>query len=170
MAKIILIGTSHSYQVRDSEADLNALEQFQQLLLGLCSQHKVRAIGEEMNEEALAESGAVGSVAQEVAIHLNIQHQFSDPSLRMRDKLGIRQENNIRAFGFIEKKTEAQMQAELNRSHSMRELYWLERLNSLNLSPVIFICGADHTKRFSALVRNCGIDVIVAFSDWKPSS
>lgn len=170
MTKIIVIGTSHSYQVRDRKADMNALGQFKQLLFSLCSQYTVNAIGEEMNEEALEESGAVGSVAHAVAIHLNLQHQFSDPPLRVRQELGIRQENNIRAFGFIENKTEAQMQAEINNSHAIREQYWLDRLKSLKLSPLLFICGADHSETFSALVRNSGIAVIIPFSDWKASS
>lgn len=169
MNKIILVGTSHIYQICDGETDENAIEQFQQLLFRLCSHYVVKAIAEEMNQEALTESGAFKSVAQRVTDELNLAHQFSDPLRSVRQQLVIRQEHDIRAFAFINGRTKQQIESEIKNSHAIRERYWLDQLRSLNLWPLIFICGADHTESFSALLRDSGIEVIVPFPDWEPT-
>jgi hypothetical protein len=148
MKKVVLIGTSHPYQIWDGTTDPTSINQFRHLLSGLCSQYEIETIAKEMNPEALAESGASESVAQRVASEFNIQHQFSDPTRAVRQQLGILQENDIRAHGFINNLTEQQIQSQITNSHLTREQYWLDKLGSLALWPVIVICGADHTESF----------------------
>ncbi len=165
---VVLIGTSHEYQGWHGGNELNPSAHLKTLLLRLCAQYRTAAIAEEMTVEALGENGVLKSVAQVVADELGIAHQFSDPPQSMRQKLGVRQENAIRAFGFFQNRTEAQIQSDLRESHAVREQYWLGQLRSLDLWPVVFICGAEHTEPFARLLRAEGLEVIIAFPDWKP--
>lgn len=57
MAKLVLVGTSHTYQTRGRGVDATEVDQFEQLLISLISEHKVKGIAEEMNRAALAECG-----------------------------------------------------------------------------------------------------------------
>ena len=64
MAKIVLIGTSHKYQICGQDDE--AIKQFQDLLISLCSEHGATAIAEEMNQAALAGKGAFNAIANTV--------------------------------------------------------------------------------------------------------
>jgi hypothetical protein len=165
MAKIVLIGTSHKYQTCGDNAD--AIEQFRQLLISLCFEHGATAIAEEMNQAALAERGASESIACVVATDLKLNHQLSDPLPELRGQLGIRGENDIRSCGFINDWSQEQIENEVRKSHEIREQYWLNQLQILNSWPLLFVCGANHTEPFSALLRSNGFKVIVPFADWE---
>jgi hypothetical protein len=167
MAKIVLIGTSHKYQTGSDKAE--AIEQFRHLLISLCSEHGVTAIAEEMNQAALAEVGVSKSIACVVAAELKLEHQLSDPLPEVREKLGIRAENDIRAQGICSNWTQEQFEAKVRKSHEIREKYWLDQLRILNSWPLLFVCGANHIEPFSALLRSNGFEVIVPFTDWKPN-
>jgi len=169
MVKVILIGTSHQYQTCSKKIDADSIEQFRQLLITLCSQYKAQAIAEEMNPDALAERGVTKSVACEVAAELDLKHQLSDPSLELRTQLGIRTENEIRAQGSINNWTQHQIEIKIQKSHSIREQYWLDQLRLLDSWPLLFICGANHCKAFSVLLRDCEFEVAVPSQDWEPN-
>ncbi len=164
--RVILIGTSHEYQTRHADSNLEKIEQFKNMLLEQCSANAVRLIAEEMHEEALAEN-ASKSVPQEVAIKLNIQHDFSEMSLKERAEAGVIYNIDVTAWRM--KWTEQEKMLKGRNSHAIREKYWLNKLRSLDLWPAIFICGADHTEFFRTLLCEEGIEVVDTFSDWVPS-
>lgn len=122
-----------------------------------------------MNQAALAERGASESIACVVAAELKLEHQLSDPSPEVRKQLGIRTENDIRAHGFLNNWTPEQIETEVRKSHKIREQYWLNQLRILNSWPLLFVCGANHSEPFSALLRSNGLEVIVPFADWEPN-
>lgn len=155
---IIIVGTSHTIQVSDLE-----LKPF---LESLCQEFKVHAVAEEMNEEALAEKHCTASIPMQVASELQIPHRFCDPNMTERVKLGIRQENDIRISAFPCTLAEPEVAACLAESHAKRERYWLEQLRSLNLWPVLFVCGADHVASFCHLLKQEDIVVHIAAEDW----
>jgi hypothetical protein len=168
MAKVILIGTSHKYQVFDKKADTNPIEKFRQLLIALCSKHMVQAIAEEMSPAGLAERGATKSVGFEVATGLNLKHQLSDPSPAVRMQLGICSEIEIQLKGFLNNWTQEQIKTKIQKSHSIREQYWLDQLRLFDTWPLLFVCGANHCKAFSTLLCDCELEVVVPFPDWEP--
>jgi hypothetical protein len=104
-----------------------------------------------------------------VAKELNLRHQFSDPSRSVRRQLGVLQENDIRAIAFVKGWTGQQVVSQIGESHAIREQYWFDQLHLLDLFPLLFVCGANHTKSFSALLSDKGVEVVVPFSDWTPA-
>ncbi|SRR6266446_3218247 len=158
----IVVGTSHTLQRTSME-----LKAF---LEDLCREFKIRAVAEEMSEEALSQHGGVASIPMQVARALATSHKLCDPNNAERAKLGIRQETDIRVQAFPSTLPESEVMAALADSNAKREQFWLEQLQNLNVWPVLFICGADHVVSFSQLLRCHGIATHVAAEDWASNS
>lgn len=169
MSKVILLGTSHTFQIRNSDAQEWVSEQFRQLLISLCIEHKANGIAEEMNEVALLEHNASTTIAKTVALELRIGHQLSDPPPNIRKSLGIQSENYIRAIGHLKKLSNDDIEAEILRAYRIRESYWLSQLQIFNSYPVVFICGANHVESFTSILLGNSCEVIVAAPDWEPN-
>jgi hypothetical protein len=103
--KVILIGTAHRYQ-ESGKPGANELKAFAQTC---CGKVGIRAIGEEMSEEALKEKNVPSSVGADLARTLEIPHRFCDPDRHQRARIGISQENNIRAHGYQQNWSEDKM-------------------------------------------------------------
>lgn len=163
-AKIIVVGTSHTIQIADPE-----LKPF---LETLCREFNVLAVAEEMNEEALAEKDCTASIPMQIASALQMPHRFCDPNRTEREKLEIRQENQIRTQAWLSNSTlsESEIAARVTESHVKRERYWLEQLHSLNVWPILFICGANHVASFCKLLKQQSIAAHVAAEDWGSSN
>lgn len=157
-AMVIVVGTSHTIQTTDLA--------FQPFLESLCRQFDIRAVAEELNKEALDERSCTASIPMQVASVLQIPHRFCDPNRMERAKLGIQQENDIRISAFPSTLPESEVARRVAESHKKREGYWLEQLRSLNLWPVLFVCGADHVASFCNLPNYEGIIPHVAAEDW----
>jgi len=157
---VIVVGTSHTIQIADPE-----LKQF---LESLCREFNVHAVAEEMSEEALAEKDCAASIPMQVASALQMPHRFCDPNRVERAKLAIRQVNEIRAQAWLSNSTlsESEIAERVMESYAKRERYWLEQLRSLNVWPVLFICGADHVASFCNLLKQNSIAAQVAAEDW----
>lgn len=157
---VIVVGTSHTIQTANLE--------LMPFLENLCRKFKVRAVAEEMSEEALAEKSCAASIPMQVASVLRLPHRFCDPNKVERAKLEIRQENDIRLEAFLSNSTmsESEIAACVAESHAKRERYWLEQLRSLNAWPVLFICGANHVASFCQLLTQQGIIAHVAAEGW----
>ncbi len=157
---VIVVGTSHTIQTADLDLKL--------FLERLCREFKVRAVAEEMSEEALAEKSCAASIPMQVASALRVPHRFCDPNRVERAKLEIRQENDIRVEAFLSNSTlsESEIAACIAESHAKRERYWLEQLRGLSVWPVLFICGANHVASFCQLLKQQGIVAHVAAEDW----
>jgi hypothetical protein len=159
-AKIIVVGTSHTIQIADP-----ALKPF---LERLCRDFNIRAMAEEMNEEALAETNCTSSIPMQIASALKMPHMFCDPNRTERAKLGIHQENEFRIQAWLSSSTlsDSELAARVTESYAMRERYWLEQLRELKVWPVLFICGADHVSSFCELLKQQSIAAHVAAEDW----
>ena len=155
---VIVVGTSHTIQTTDLT--------LQPYLESLVQKFNIRAVAEEMNEMALAERNCTESIPRQVASVLQIPHRFCDPNRAERVQLGILQENDIRISAFPSSLPEAEVAKRVAESHAKRERYWLEQLRSLNLWPVLFVCGADHVTSFRQLLTAEGVAVHIAAEDW----
>lgn len=157
---IIIVGTSHAIQIADP-----ALQPF---LESLCREYNVRAMAEEMSEEALAQNRCAASIPMQVASVLALPHKLCDPNNAERAKLEIYQVSEIRMWNSISNSalSESEIAARLKESYEKRERYWLERLRCLNVWPVLFICGSDHVASFCKLLEVQSIAAYVVAKDW----
>jgi hypothetical protein len=172
MRQIVLIGTSHPSQ-KPKSADSASFGPFVE---NICSQYCIAAIGEEMNEDALAENGEAQSVCHQIALSRGFAHRYCDPDRMQRAAMGILQENDVKLKAWKEqwpergRKREARIKRELRASDAARERYWLERLIELDTWPALLVCGANHVRYFCDLAEKQGFEVRVAADDWEPNS
>ena len=174
MRTVVLVGTAHKFQLPSHGSCVEGIDKFRHAVRELCNRHNVLAISEEMSVGALQENGVSESVAQQICADFHLCHQFSDPTLEERWKLGIRQDNDIRASHFFDKWTNEQIEADVlargsAASDPIREKYWLHRIQELDKWPALFICGANHFIAFKALLIDAGIEVIEGYRDWEPT-
>lgn len=168
MSDIYLIGTRHQFQVPKPDTPPPQVEAFKKLLQDVVRTRGIRVIAEEMNLEKLQSMGAIITTCKEIADTLNLAHCYCEPDKKAQEKLGIISiDQSVYASNrFLQNIPKAQIDAELRASDQKREQEWLKKLRGLNLTPVLFICGANHAKRFVDLVRHNGFSVIVLHLDW----
>lgn len=169
-----VVGTSHKYQKANREVSAEAVSAFKSHLINLCTKHSVNQISEEFNLEALKEQGLSSSVAEQVAGDLNIKHQYADPDRSQRRRLGIRQENDIRAENFMDglegEALEKHIDERMTEYYRIREGYWCDMIESTGIWPTLFICGANHFDSFCELLALRGVTVMKEDSDWELTS
>ncbi len=164
---VLLIGTNdHEYQRPPTGSCGHGAAQFRALVVATCQQEGVQAIAEEMSVEALEQHGVHQSICQQVADTLHLAHQYCDPSSQEREALGVVGDGDIKMKGFFANWDPQQVEAAIRKSYAIRERYWLEHLLQLDTWPVLFICGANHTAAFRALLQANGIVVHVLFTRW----
>jgi hypothetical protein len=165
MKSVVLIGTSHKYQLPGNPAE----QEFRNLLEQTCKAHEVRAIAEEMSVEALAQKGASQSLCEQIANAKSIAHRYCDPNNEQRQALGIGQEydiSNIKYKAFFNDWDSDRLEQEIRATHAIRERHWLNQLLDLNCWPVLFVCGANHIKSFCNELEANGLHADVVARDW----
>jgi len=98
-----LIGTQHDLQVGEASQPRADVAAFEAVLLGACSEYGIRAVAEEMSEEAVRDRGQQESIALRVARQLGLAHRYCDPETPARDRLGIREESALHLDAFSER-------------------------------------------------------------------
>ena len=126
----------------------------------------MRAIAEEMNGEALAEKCVAASLGMLLAKKRALPHRMVDPDKAVRAALGISQENDVRISAWNRSLSRAETEAQVQAEYGKRERYWLEQLQDLDTWPVLFICGANHVRSFSALLTDRSIENSIEADDW----
>jgi hypothetical protein len=151
MRKVVLLGTNHRYQMFGelSPVTPTQFEEFIAMVRDVIARNGIRSIGEEMNKESLKKHFCRGeSFTYQVAQELGIEHRYCDPDSATRKSLSI---------------------PEGEEGWPKREQYWLERLQTFNEFPAMFIMGARHFKSFRNLLRQSGFEAIEVERDWVPS-
>jgi hypothetical protein len=164
--RVVIVGTSHSYQIPPTSPVAN---EFRAFLGENCNTHLVRAIAEEMSQEALANWDVTSSLCHELAIATGVLHRYCDLDKAPRSAAGVRHVHDIKADGFINGRSTEKIEQEIRASHSIRERHWLTELLHLNNWPVLFICGAEHVLPFQQLLQENGLSAEVAAHDWAPN-
>lgn len=169
---VVIVGTSHSFQLATAGALASAGAELQDFLADLCRAHQIRAVAEEMGEESLGERGSAASVPMRVAQASNLAHAFCDPGTAERARLGICESYAVLQWREMSKKgsTPETIAAGIRADHAKREAIWLERLGALDRWPTLFVCGADHVAEFQALLEREGMRAVVAAHDWEPKA
>ena len=172
MRTVVLVGTDHKFQRPVNGPKTDGIERFQATLRELCLRHKVQAIAEEMNLQALQDHKVTESIPYQLCGELKLLHQYSDPSREERKFLGIRSDQDIELQGLRENWPRKKIDTVIRKcgdvvSDRIREKEWLRRIQKLEAWPLLFVCGADHFAQFSTLLRMAGLTVVEAYKDWE---
>ena len=108
-------------------------------------------------------------IETELAKERPIKHILCDPDKEDRAKLGISTNGYIK--NVMSGCPQDLIDSRIRREDSIREKFWLSRLDSLGESewPVLFICGANHVEPFSKLLEENHLNVNLRNRYWKPS-
>jgi hypothetical protein len=170
MKKAVIVGTTHDIQEGNSQQG-----DFESYLIELVQKYGVEAIAEEIGEDADF------VVAKIVCQQLYIAYKIIDPNPKEYDELGIKPLHHIEGeimfkhdLGAPPKADNGKPSDALNEfesrkreeHHSIREKEWLKRTLSLDIWPVLVICGSAHVEHFSRLLSNNGIGATIAVSNW----
>jgi hypothetical protein len=162
MKSVVLIGTSHKYQLPGNPTE----QEFRECLAQICEAFEVQAVAEEMSVEALAQKRASQSLCEQIANAKGIGHRYCDPNNEQRQTLHIRQEQDIRFEAFLNDWDNDRLEQEIRAAHAIREHHWLDKLLDLNCWPVLFVCGANHLKSFCGVLDANGLRAHVVTWDW----
>ena len=164
--RVFVLGTDHRFQRRSNEFTELQHRQFALYVLTTAKDSGIAALAEENNLQALEEACIAESTVQAIARKIGLKHRHCDPDRRTRYELGICQENDIRVSIFPNELPEADIQQKVQESMRARERYWLSQILELNMWPVLFICGADHSLPFLDLLREEDLDAVLVAKDW----
>lgn len=171
----MLLGTNHSIQL-----GLNAPDEFRIVLINECEKNKVRVIAEEIGEYEV-------TIASMLAAQLQLTYLNADPGLQERMVRGIPINIPLEIMSQYDKKYPiimmwprdpnkdnlpeevwAEYTRRNNHAFRMREKVWLEKIDSLDKWPLLFICGTDHFDPFSKLLKSSNYEVVETYKNWNP--
>lgn len=140
---VLLVGVDHIIQHGGYMFPKKALviARFQEHLRVQFRSRGVSLLAEEFNDFLLSMNHTDVSTVRSVALELNIEHRFCDPTPAQRAGLGIE-------------------------SDSDRERYWLERIRDALNGTLLFVCGDDHVDAFSQLLQETGAKTEVVSRGW----
>jgi len=173
---IYLIGVKHEYQYEDYSS--GSIE-FHSLLRRLANDKCIDLIAEELSEEAISlrrevlRREALGSVARNVATKLRIKHLFCDPDSSQRQRLGIKNRDQIReelGYGRVLTLDQSEEVEAIERMYwPKREAYWLDRILEEDFERCIFILGAEHVETFCRSLDRVQVEYEIVAKNWHPS-
>lgn len=165
MKRVVLIGTSHTFQRPQS----SGAGEFLSFIRHTCDAFNIQAIGEEMSIEGLQKHDETQSICERYAAIKKIPHRYCDPDNSQRKLLSVKDGGDIKRDGFYGSWSRKKIEREIRKSYTIREQFWFDRLIELNTRPLVFVRGANHVRPFSSLLRSNGFKVHTAAQDWEPS-
>ena len=174
MNHVGLVGLDdHKFQVDDGQSSPKEIASFRNLIRKVCKDFRAQAIAEEFFEERVKQRKKEESVCLEETRSLKLHHRYCDPDTLKRKRCGIRDRDVVYQELWVEcgdrDPPEERKQAAYRKEDEKRERCWLKKLRSLNVWPVVFVCGASHVEWFRQLLESDGLTCKVIISRW-PSS
>lgn len=166
---IVIIGTGHRLQAGHSAYSVDQHKKFRELLEQTCEKYAVKLIAEEMTADVLlSDYGTTETNGQQVAKRKKgIEHRFIDLSPKERSKFGI-DRYSLHQTGKSASLSAPQLAALTRFAGELRECIWLTRILTINLWPVLLVCGADHGPRVEHLFNSVGKLAILEVNDYEP--
>lgn len=171
MKHVGLVGLDDDkFQVDDGQRTSQEIERFRSLLRTVCKRFRAQAIAEEFCEEWVKQRKRKESVCLQEARSLKLHHRYCDPDTLERQQLGIRDRADVQHELQLERSEQNVpkeiLHAAYRKEDEKREHCWLEELRSLNVWPVVFVCGAYHVEWFRQLLESEGLSCEVIVSRW----
>ncbi len=169
--QLYIVGTHHKHQLGPCSAfdprgqSCDALAAY---LKRLCHKLGIKTVAEEMCSDARQKWNILQTIPQSVAHDLGISHADCGPTEDQRDALGIRNENLVMMDGQMHEESDATIQQYIRAEYDKREVEWFRRLAKLPHEPVLFVCGAAHSKSFADKTKERGWHTVTITEDWTP--
>jgi hypothetical protein len=149
---IHIIGTAHArtqfwsdaiQRCQSLDACAATVERFETYVRETAISLRAKVIAEENSEHAVVQLEGGASVAKKVAEELRAHHVYCDPDPSERQALNIQTDED-------------------------RETIWMHRIHpfSPNEISIAFICGANHSRTFRALLERNGLQAQIYCQDW----
>lgn len=155
MKKVVLIGTSHLTQWDLERSD------FSDYVISTAKEHGICAIAEEIDGKP--------TVVQRAAKELKLAYVNIEPNAEERVALGIYSNLSVIEMDiFMEfedhesPKALEELERRTQEGLRLREQEWLNRIEKLNVFPVLVVCGANHVSPFMHLLKKHGYSVEIA--------
>ena len=154
------LGTNHSIQQNIILGD-----EFNALVRHLIQKYSILAVSEEIRPTDY-------SIAKQIANELDISHLIIEPTLEEKKELGIDDPGRIEMelmMGsvepgeqntFLSEEQLLELGQRTQETYRQREEEWLRRIKSLNIWPVLVICGAAHYEPFIEKLTQEGVNVV----------
>lgn len=167
MRTVVLLGTSHPLQCGTQETTPH--DALDRLLRGLCAEHGIQVIAEEIDLEGLTLYGVTETVGARVCQAIGIESAYCDAGSAERIEI----KRQLPPLPPIDpalpsgERLALQLDAESEQLGDAREDFWIEKILQLNRWPLLFICGANHFNALRAKLVQRGIFVVNGPADWK---
>jgi len=162
---IFIIGIRHTKQVGELK-ESSYISILKSCLLDLINKESIKTIAEEFSLQIQNRDGQ--TPAQEIAIEKKLKYIFADPDAKEREILGIKLRSDTAKNLGIDINDPSTTEEELNKVNlahrsidELREKEWLRRIQDNAKTPLIFICGINHAKTFSELLKQQGYEACI---------
>lgn len=172
---LYIIGTHHWTQCIYNTDKMNRMcrvEEFAAYLRNEATRLRIKALAEELSEEAIAKYHGVDSNARRVARDLGITHILCDLDSDQRKALGIPStEEIIEKIGYgahdgLDPEATRLLNEEEQKYWEIREEYWFNCISDRLQDMVLFVCGERHIRRLENLVVQHGHQAQVLIENW----
>lgn len=168
---IYILGTDHSNQYIDINGHFEKSEMYVKVL-EMLEVNKIEVIAEELSEDAISLHNKKDSLLRSLACKYNIPHLFVDMTEAQRVALGYNRMKEEYIKDRIDKNSELKrgnFSISSRREYQelqefifpIRENFWYEMLNDVLDKNILFVCGSDHIKSFSKLLKLKGHEVTI---------
>jgi hypothetical protein len=171
MISLYIVGTHHKHQFglcNVFNRNDQACEVFADYLKSQCIGFGIKTLAEEMCSDARLKWAISRTVPESVALDLRIDHSDCDPNEEERRLLGIVNEGVVKINGFFHNQTAETIQENIRREYDKRECEWVHRISQLPHSPVLFICGSEHSSSLMEKAKNHGFHTYMIVEKWTP--
>ncbi|MFA4819134.1 MAG: hypothetical protein WC621_04815 [Patescibacteria group bacterium] len=161
--EIYLVGANHAVQWNRS---LSATIDYMQYLETQIKKFNIGLVAEEFSEEALRKNKVGHTTSDEVSKKLLLKNSFlCDPDEKTREKIGYPTQTQLRQRFGIKSAIEGTREYKARKEHEgtfwpVREGYWLDQIKNFS-QRMIFVCGSEHIKSFSSLLKQQGYTVSI---------
>lgn len=152
---IYLLGVDHfTTQLPHENNDSGKVVQFLERVKKICTEKNIKIIAEEISEDGLSSHQIDCTHIGRIVSQLGVEYFFCDPGQAEREKLGVKQREDIALELLIHPPYTPAQEDQINKvaakSDREREKYWLDqiKLRSGENKAVLLVCGFKHTDYF----------------------
>ena len=160
---IYILGVDHfEVQLPHLKNDSRKVSQFLGQVRNICREKKIALIAEEISEDGLLSHQIDFTNVGTIVSELGLEYLFCDPGQSERNRLGIKQREDIALELSIRFPYTQAQEDKINEvaaeSDRKREKYWLDRIKSRGGAnkEVLLICGFGHANYCVEMARKEG--------------
>jgi hypothetical protein len=162
---VFIVGTWHHFMegvppprsCRHFQGFEDHLRHFDQLVRGIIRTNRIIAVVQEVGDDYLAQDlRGEATRLRKIADSLGVRWKNTDLTQLEREQRGLKTD--------APKGTPAWLKLQ-----DAREAHWLKCLHTLDMWPVLFVCGGCHSVRFRNLLVRDGLDARIEVERWEPS-